>query len=99
MSGGSYNYLCDVDGLAELIGKKHDLAEMADRLKDLGYAGNAAMATAHLALMLTHWETIVGAHIKDLREVWHAVEWWDSADWDEDQVRDAIVEYASQRTT
>ncbi|MEV5944407.1 hypothetical protein [Streptomyces sp. NPDC051994] len=87
MSGGSYNYLfCHVRGLEEQRG---DLEEMAKRLAELAYAQGAAEATRRVMALLDQAE----AASQELAEVWRAVEWWDSGDYGEDQVREAIEEY------
>jgi len=94
MSGGSYNYLCyGSDDLAELLGKESDLRDMADRLAGLGYAEDAARETEELLTMLRQWKTRAEVRGRRLKEVWKAVEWWDSCDWTEDQVREALAKY------
>lgn len=85
MSGGSYNYLyCHVRGLEEQRG---DLESMARRLEGLPYAAAAAFETRRCLRMLDELERVA----QSLSDAWHAVEWWDSCDYAEDQVR-AVVE-------
>lgn len=95
MSGGSYNYLGSIcyDDLAELLGKETDLQAMADRLAGLGYANDAARETEELLVMLRQWKIRADVRVRRLLDVWHAVEWWDSCDWSEDQVREALGKY------
>lgn len=95
MSGGSYNYLGSIcyDDLAELLTKESDLRDMADRLAGLGYAEDAARETEELLVMLRQWKTRAEVRVRRLATVWHAVEWWDSHDWSEDQVRKALATY------
>lgn len=93
MSGGSYNYLfCHVRGLEE---QRSDLEAMATRLAGLPYAQSAAEATRHVIALLDQAEAAAQA----LAEVWRAVEWWDSADYGEDQVREVVEEYRASLQT
>lgn len=93
MSGGSYNYLCDSWDIDDLISKRGDLEQMSARLAGLGWAEDAARETEELLVMLRQWEIRAETRIKRLRDVWKAVEWWDSCDYGEDQVREALAEY------
>jgi hypothetical protein len=93
MSGGSYDYLCWVQDLEEVNAKRAQLREMADRLAALGYAQDAAAETEELLVLLQQWEVRAQVRVKRLAQVWKAVEWWDSGDWSEDQVREALGEY------
>jgi len=93
VSGGNYDYLCWADELDRLLEKQHHLADMAERLAGLGYADDAAQETTDLLLTLRQWRIRAQAHVKRLEGVWKAVEWWDSADWDEDAVREALAKY------
>jgi hypothetical protein len=96
MSGGSYNYLCDVLDLDRLLRHEHDLQAMAARLAGLGWAKDAARETEELLVMLRQWQVRADVRVERLREVWKAVEWWDSCDWSEDQVREALAKYRSE---
>lgn len=93
MSGGSYNYLCDALDLSDIENKQHDLLEMSNRLAGLGYAKDAAAETYRVLVELRQFEVRIGVHLERLRDVWKAVEWWDSCDWSEDQVRAALEKY------
>lgn len=84
MSGGSYNYLCfNTDNVG---GRRSDLAEMAERLEGLEWAGHAAAATRRLVVLLD----LVEQEAASLSDVWHAIEWWDSCDWGKDQAREKV---------
>lgn len=96
MSGGSYDYLYQVGDLDELLAKQLSLREMADRLAGLGYAPDAAAETEELLLLLRQWQVRADVRVKRLSDVWHAVEWWDSADSNEDGVRKALGEYRGE---
>lgn len=101
MSGGSYNYLGSIlyDDLGELLAKENDLREMADRLAGLGYAQDAARETEELLTMLRQWRTRAEVRVKRLAKVWHAVEWWDSCDYGEDRVHEALAAYREEGST
>lgn len=96
MSGGSYNYLCWARDLEDLNGKRDTLREMADRLAGLGYAQDAAAETEELLVMLQQWEVRATVRAARLAEVWKAVEWWDSCDSGEDDVRGALAAYRGE---
>jgi hypothetical protein len=82
MSGGSYDYLYWQVG--ELGGRREELERMAVRLEGLPFAAAAAVATRRILESISD---------EKLAEVWRAVEWWDSGDYGESQVRQAVAEY------
>lgn len=87
MSGGSYNYLyCHVTGLD---GRQEDIARMGRRLQESGYYA-AARATRDVLRMLEAAERVA----QSLEDVWHAVEWADSGDYGEDQVREVVGKFS-----
>lgn len=93
MSGGSYNYLFQAEA-GELFefGRRDRLADMRDRLTGLGYPDVAARVAAIIAAM-GDYERQVDALMSPVKDVMQAVEWLDSNDYEEDQVREAVVEY------
>lgn len=96
MSGGSYNYLCYGIDLEDLISKRGDLREMADRLAELGYAEDAAKETEEPLVFLNQWTVRAEVRMKRLADVWKAVEWWDSSDYGEDDVHEALARYRGE---
>jgi hypothetical protein len=92
MSGGSYNYLCFKDG-HQYLDIPGDLEDMAARLAKLGWAEDAAAETEELLLILRQCEVRAQARIDRLRDIWHAVEWWDSQDSGPEEVRAALDAY------
>jgi hypothetical protein len=96
MSGGSYNYLCHTWDLDDLLEHRGGLEEMSARLAGLGWAEDAARETEELLVMLRQWQVRAETRMERLREVWKAVEWWDSNDWGEDQVREALAKYRGE---
>lgn len=97
MSGGSYNYLFVKDG-QELLGGDRDeeLRQMADRLAGLGYAQDAAAETEELICMINQARIRIDVRINRLRDVWHAVEWWDSGDGGEDRLGKTLAVYRGE---
>lgn len=93
MSGGSYNYLCYTECIEDLAKASGHLKRMRDRLAGLGYARDAALETEDLLVILRQAEIRACVRIERLRDVWKAVEWWDSCDYSEDQVKEALEEY------
>lgn len=92
MSGGSYNYLyLHTQGLEAQRG---DIEAMRDRLQELEAqrVPGAALAARQTRMVLNHL-TLAERSAQALSEVWHAVEWWDSADYGEDQVREVLAEF------
>lgn len=96
MSGGSYNYLCHAWDLDKLLEQEHDLQAMAARLAGLGWAKDAARETEELLVLLRQWQVAADVRVERLKDVWKAVEWWDSCDWSEDRVRSALAEYRGE---
>jgi hypothetical protein len=91
MSGGSYNYLCHQD-FPEICEKRSDLADMRDRLTELGFT-DAAKETESVILMIDSFQVRIEARIERLTNVWHSVEWFDSSDSGLGTVEQAIKEY------
>lgn len=97
MSGGSFNYLCDVQDVGQLMSRQGDLEEMSAALSALGYAPDAARETEELLVLLRQWQTRADARIARLRGVWMAVEWERSGDCGQDDVREALAAYQGDR--
>lgn len=94
MSGGSYDYLCFADSSDALTDKvEYNLANMAQRLAGLGWADDAARESTELLLLIRQAQVNLGVRMDRLRDIWKAVEWWDSMDSGEDGVREALVQY------
>lgn len=98
MSGGSYNYLTHILDLDDLLSKRIELKEMAERLEGLDereFPGStaAAQATRELLILVNAWETHAETHIGLLRGVWHDIEWWDSNDYGADQVKEGLLKF------
>lgn len=83
MSGGSYDYLCNIRDRLEgdiLTERTQDnLRRMADRLTELGIE-DAAGETEDIIATIAQFERRVGVRLDRLYHVWRAVEWKDSGD-------------------
>ncbi|WP_030672315.1 hypothetical protein [Streptomyces sp. NRRL B-1347] len=93
MSGGSYDYLCRALDFTDLVNQMPNIERMSKTLAHLGYAADAARETEELLLILRQSEVRATVRLERLRNVWQAVEWWHSADWSQDQVKQALDEY------
>lgn len=91
MSGGSYNYLFTKDP-EELVSRRDDLEAMRNRLVELG-ATDVAAAVEEIAATITSYRHEVEWRMAKVADVLQAVEWLDSNDWGEDQMREAIAKY------
>jgi hypothetical protein len=96
VSGGAYNYLCFADGLDGLAERREDLESMADRLARLPWATGAAAETAELVSRLREIDAL-SENLSDLRQVWRAIEWWDSGDYGEAQAPGPVDIYVAER--
>lgn len=95
MSGGSYNYLCFKD-TSEILSNQDDLERMVERLAELGYAEDAAREADELLLMIRQFVIRCDVRLKRLNPIFKAVEWWDSCDWSEDSVKQALDKYRGE---
>jgi hypothetical protein len=93
MSGGSYNYLCNREA-DDLLGGQGigDLADMRDRLLELGYE-DAAKETDILYQEIIHAQLVVQNRLKRLSPVFHAVEWQDSCDTSAEDTKEVIEKW------
>lgn len=91
MSGGSFDYLY-VHYEVELRHERQ-LEQMADRLAVLGYADDAAQETRRALEDARAARVRAEVALKRLEGVWKAMEWWQSSDWSEDAVAEALVKY------
>lgn len=87
MSGGSFNYLCFADTVADLAEREEQLRRMAEEIEALSPGHPAAEASRQLLALAGR------AVPADLQRVWRAIEWWRSADKSEEDARLALAEY------
>ena len=95
MSGGSYEYLCHKSA-DELLNQQDQLEHMAARLAGLGYAKDAAMETEELICIIRQSLVRIETRAARLSGIWKAVEWWDSCDWGEGRVKEALQKYRGE---
>lgn len=90
MSGGSHNYLfCADEGD---IGQR--FSALADMARDLdAICPEAAAATRAVA----DYVRDVQPKIEALKDLWYAVEWWQSGDRGRDQAEEAVTKYRADR--
>jgi len=102
MSGGSYNYLYSKadESALDLLESYNDLTRIYSRLSQLGYATHAASATENilkyldeLSQKIEEYEKRIKPRNTGLKKVWQAVEYWDSSDCSEQEVRAAIADF------
>ncbi|MFI1723926.1 hypothetical protein [Streptomyces sp. NPDC020489] len=93
MSGGSFDWLYEVQDLEDVQSKQFQLEAMAERLAGLGYAQDAARETEELLVLFRQWQTRVAVRVSRLADLWQAVEYWDSADRTEEAVHAALAKY------
>lgn len=98
MSGGSFNYLCH----AEDPGQRSELDDMIIELATLGERHPAAAEAAAESRIVRAEGLSRLSDARDwppqpLRSVWHAIEWWRSYDWGEDEVVEALTRYSAER--
>lgn len=84
MSGGSFNYLFLADTQSEALEKGYDLKEMAEELGRVAPDHPVTKYTQALAAQSRDWLP------KEVKQVWHAVEWSRSCDWSEDQMQEVL---------
>lgn len=95
MSGGSYDYLYIKDA-GQLFDYPVQLEAMANRLGGLGYAEDAARDAFDLLAIIRTQNVRIEAARRRLEGVFKAVEWWDSSDWSEDDVKEALAKYRDE---
>lgn len=97
MGGNGYmNIYCDP--VSGLFGNQYAIEEMAEDLSKLGYAKDAALSTMHVLLEIRKAEIKIEAMKEDLRNVWHAMERWDSGPerYNEESFKEALAQYRGE---
>jgi hypothetical protein len=93
MSGGSFNYLCHKEADELLHGGHEDAEQMAGALAALGYAEDAAKATIALLVEIREVSARLDRSLDAIRPVWKAMEWWQSCDWGENELKAALADF------
>ncbi|NEW33866.1 hypothetical protein GV791_15025 [Nocardia cyriacigeorgica] len=94
MSGGSYDYLYRAEP-DDLMRRGSDLAAMRERLTELGLKDVAA-EVRKVEAQIQAYRDAVTERMERIGDVLQAVEWFDSNDWSEDQVREAVDRYRAR---
>lgn len=91
MSGGSFNYLYCKD-TDELMSNTSDLEEMREYLISYGYE-DIAKDTQRLIEYIKSANCVIGTLKEMLEPVFHAVEWYESADWGKERMIEVLEKY------
>ena len=95
MSGGSYNYLC-FEQFPEVIERTEDMNKIQFRLRQLGAHGIADDVDELIKYCREAKETIEPL-FERLYGVFHAIEWFDSGDIGEDDVKEEFKRYRNEK--
>ena len=93
MSGSSYNYLCHESGtdlFGDISGAAQEFERMASDIAALGYANDVASTMEELLAIVRGQSVRIDARFDLLKPLLHAMEWWKSCDWSEDQFKEAL---------
>lgn len=92
MSGGSFDYLCCKE-VSDLIENDTQLEKMEKELFEMGYQ-DLANETKVICEEIQKFKQIIQKKLNsNIREVWHAVEWFCSGDFSREQVDRAIRDF------
>lgn len=91
MSGGSHNYLCFAD-VPELIMRTNDMADMEQELIKYGYTDIAKDVRRLIEYCLSAENRIRALH-DQLSDVFHSIEWYDSGDWNAEELKKELDKY------
>lgn len=91
MSGGSFNYLC-YKQIEDLFTNVDDLEDMQKALIKYGYE-DIAEDTQRLIEYIKSAKCTIGVLKDMLQPVFHAVEWYESADYGKETMIEVLEEY------
>jgi hypothetical protein len=97
MSGGSFDYLCYVDGASDLLDRRGDVESMRVALSNTGYSDKEAEETQELLDLLEEVENKLMNKVGSLKDVWKALEWWHSQDYTEEGFRAALEKHRKSK--
>lgn len=95
MSGGAFNYLCFVEP-GDLIGHREELQDMAESLDKYGYP-DIAQDTTKLIQKLDEINDLIEQEKEALEDVFHAVEWYESCDYNKEQMIAVLERYRESK--
>lgn len=97
MSGGSFNYLFAVQDLGDILSRTYDLEGMHSSLEALDCAQDVTEKTEEIIDFLRRVDKEFQEKVEPLRDVWKAMEWWRSMDWDEEKFKEALAQYRAHK--
>lgn len=92
MSGGSFNYLCCKEELADLCDHMPELERMRESLIKYGYE-DIARDVQRLIEYIRSAEIRIKTLAEQLNDVFHAVEWYESGDYGKDSMIKHLEKY------
>jgi hypothetical protein len=95
VSGGSFDYLFLMADDAAELAKQRDRGNLAAIAKLMEGMTDGKLAARHTRAVIDLLAAAERLGVQ-LRDVWHDVEWWQSADYGPAQVRDALTAYNDQ---
>lgn len=95
MSGGTYDYLC-FTGMPEIIERTGDMERIEERLSQLGEI-DIAQDIHELVICCKKARYQISAMFDRLQDVFYAVEWYDSGDWNEEELKKELDKYKIEK--
>lgn len=96
MSGGSFNYLYCKD-IEDLMNSERDLADMREILIKYGYE-DIAKDAQRLIEYIKSAKCTIGTLAEMLEPVFHAVEWYESADYSKETMIKVLEKYRNKES-
>ena len=88
MSGGSFNYLCYAN-CEKILTMRQELKAMEERLLELGFEDVVSEVFA-IQKQIDSFEFKINKKLKDISDIFRAVEWMDSGDSNFESVKKAV---------
>ena len=95
MSGGIYDYLC-FTGMPEILERIGDMEKIEERLSQLGEI-DIAQDIHELVLYCNKARDQISEMFGRLQDVFYAVEWYDSGDWDAEELKKELDKYKIEK--
>ena len=95
MSGGIYDYLC-FTGMPEILERIGDMEKIEERLSQLGEI-DIAQDIHELVLCCNKARYQIPAMFDRLQDVFYAVEWYDSGDWNAEDLKKELDKYKIEK--
>ena len=95
MSGGIYDYLC-FTGMPEILERTGDMEKIEERLSQLGEI-DIAQDIHELVICCNKARDQIPEMFDRLQDVFYAVEWYDSGDWDAEELKKELDKYKIEK--